>query len=151
MESKKSRFALKRMAKRFGLIGAGRDLLKLLVNLNRHLLFSEQERQHSVFSYRWRSDVHSGVSSSEGTAKQRRGLWDLLWVVNFIPHLLCSSVCLLSSAAIGGKLKEGTLKENTALKPWNGPIISTVSKGKNKTLYRQTITDVSQSKGHTIT
>lgn len=50
MESKKSRFALKRMAKRFGLIGAGRELLKLLDILNRPSDLCEKENLRSFLS-----------------------------------------------------------------------------------------------------
>lgn len=53
MESKKSRFALKRMAKRFGLIGAGRELLKLLDILNRpsDLCFFFQKEKENLPSF----------------------------------------------------------------------------------------------------
>lgn len=67
MESKKSRFALKRMAKRFGLIGAGKvfDACSYSQQTIIHLLFHNKQKAKEIICFRWSADVHQSVSSSQ--------------------------------------------------------------------------------------
>lgn len=73
MLSKKSRNALKRMAKRFGLIGE--------VILRDVVIFTQQQRKQSSDSVhrnvpsrsRWGADVHPGFSTCQGSTQQRGG------------------------------------------------------------------------------